>query len=565
MIYHQVIVVGGGLAGLRAALEAAPQVDTAVLSLVHPVRSHSGAAQGGINAALANMEACKDDNPEKHAFDTIKGSDFLADQDAVEIMTREGPACIIELEHWGVPFSRTPQGKIAQRPFGGAGYPRTCYAADKTGLYILHTMYEQVVKCGVRVYDEWAVLSLIRDGDTCRGVVAMHLPTGQIEAFQAEAVIFATGGAGRIYSNSTNSHICTGDGMFIAYHAGVPLKDMEFIQFHPTALLRTNILITEGARGEGGYLVNRLGERFMEKYAPKAMELAPRDIVSRSIQTEINEGRGFEDGCVHLDLRHLGREKILERLPGIRAIAMDFAGVDPIEKPIPIHPGQHYTMGGIDCNYHGETVLNGFYAAGECACVSVHGANRLGGNSLLETVVFGKLSGARAAEFVRGKASSQGDAKAVERALARVVAETEKLRSADGNEDPVSLRLEMQKTMADKVGIFRTKQELAEGLAAIQALQKRYREIRLNGRQKRFNLDLLRSWELKGMLDLSEAVVAGALAREESRGSHSRTDFPKRDDVNWLKHTLAFHTPAGARLGYKPVTITRFQPEERKY
>jgi succinate dehydrogenase / fumarate reductase flavoprotein subunit len=565
MIYHQVIVVGGGLAGLRAALEAAPQVDTAVLSLVHPVRSHSGAAQGGINAALANMEACKEDKPEKHAFDTIKGSDFLADQDAVEIMTREGPACIIELEHWGVPFSRTPQGKIAQRPFGGAGYPRTCYAADKTGLYILHTMYEQVVKRGVRVYDEWAVLSLIRDGDTCRGVVAMHLPTGQIEAFQAEAVIFATGGAGRIYSNSTNSHICTGDGMFIAYHAGVPLKDMEFIQFHPTALLRTNILITEGARGEGGYLVNRLGERFMEKYAPKAMELAPRDIVSRSIQTEINEGRGFEDGCVHLDLRHLGREKILKRLPGIRAIAMDFAGVDPIEKPIPIHPGQHYTMGGIDCNYHGETILNGFYAAGECACVSVHGANRLGGNSLLETVVFGKLSGARAAEFVRGKAGSQGDAKAVERALARVVAEIEKLRSTDGNEDPASLRLEMQKSMADKVGIFRTKQELAEGLAAIQALQKRYREIRLNGRQKRFNLDLLRSWELKGMLDLSEAVVAGALAREESRGSHSRTDFPKRDDVNWLKHTLAFHTPEGARLGYKPVTITRFQPEERKY
>ncbi len=565
MIHHQVIVVGGGLAGLRAALEAAPQVDTAVLSLVHPVRSHSGAAQGGINAALANMEACKDDNPEKHAFDTIKGSDFLADQDAVEIMTREGPACIIELEHWGVPFSRTPQGKIAQRPFGGAGYPRTCYAADKTGLYILHTMYEQVVKQGVRVYDEWAILSLIRDGDTCCGVVAMHLPTGQIEAFQAEAVIFATGGAGRIYSNSTNSHICTGDGMSIAYHAGVPLKDMEFIQFHPTALLRTNILITEGARGEGGYLVNRLGERFMEKYAPKAMELAPRDIVSRSIQTEINEGRGFEDGCVHLDLRHLGREKILERLPGIRAIAMDFAGVDPIEKPIPIHPGQHYTMGGIDCNYRGETGLKGFYAAGECACVSVHGANRLGGNSLLETVVFGKLSGARAAEFVRGKASSQGNANAVEQALARVVAETEKLRSADGKEDPASLRLEMQKTMADKVGIFRTKQELAEGLAAIQALQKRYREIRLNGRQKRFNLDLLRNWELKGMLDLSEAVVAGALAREESRGSHSRTDFPKRDDVNWLKHTLAFHTPEGARLEYKPVTITRFQPEERKY
>ena len=344
MFKHQVIVVGGGLAGLRTAVESAMLgVDTAVLSLLYPVRSHSGAAQGGINAALANMEECKDDTPSKHAYDTVKGSDFLADQDTAEIMTTDAPKRIIELEHWGVPFSRTADGKIAQRPFGGAGYPRTCYAADKTGLYILHTLNEQAVKHNIKVYNEWAALSIASDGAMSHGLVAMNLQTGEIASFAADAVVIATGGAGRIFKRTSNAIQSTGFGMSLAYRVGVPLEDMEFVQFHPTTIIGTNILMTEGARGEGGYLVNNKGERFMSKYAPKAMELGPRDIVSRSIQTEINEGRGFPDGggCVHLDLRHLGREKIMERLPGIRDICISFLGLDPIEKPIPIQPGQH--------------------------------------------------------------------------------------------------------------------------------------------------------------------------------------------------------------------------------
>ena len=564
---HQVIVVGGGLAGLRAAVESAMAgVDTAVLSLLYPVRSHSGAAQGGINAALANMEECKDDSPAKHAYDTVKGADFLADQDCAEIMTSDAPRRIYELEHWGVPFSRTADGRIAQRPFGGAGYPRTCYASDKTGLYILHTLNEQAVKHGIRVYGEWAVLSAASDGALNHGLVALNLQTGEIDSFAADAVIFATGGAGRIYKRTSNAMQSTGYGLGVAYKAGVPLKDMEFVQFHPTTIIGTNILMTEGARGEGGYLLNNQGERFMQRYAAKAMELAPRDIVSRSIQTEINEGRGFPDGggCVHLDLRHLGREKILERLPGIRDLAISFLDIDCIEQPVPVQPGQHFIMGGIDTDKDGATRLPGLYAAGECAAVSVHGANRLGGNSLLECVVMGQRAGAAAARYVQGKTGAVQESVLAD-AVKSVAGEVDALLKSDGQERLVTLRDTMAETMTDQVGIFREEKPMQEALAAIQDLRVRYRRVGVDAKNLKFNLDLLRTIELGGMLDAAEAMVAGALARKESRGAHSRRDFGKRDDANWMKHTLAHYKPDGARLEYEPVTKTKWEPEERKY
>jgi len=565
MPYHPVLVVGGGLAGLRAALEASFQgVEAAVLSLVHPLRSHSGAAQGGINAPLANVEGGKDDTPERHAYDTVKGSDFLADQDAAEAMTREGPERIYELEHWGAPFSRTPEGKIAQRPFGGAGFPRACYAADRTGHYLLHTLYEQALKYRVKVYMEWTALSLVVAQGKVQGVVALHLPSGEVQAFSASAVVMATGGAGRLYLKSTNAHINTGYPLALAYTAGAPLKDMEFIQFHPTSLYGSNILISEAARGEGGYLLNSQGERLMQKYAPKAMELAPRDIVSRSIATEIKEGRGFEGAYVHLDLRHLGAEKILERLPGIRELAIDFAGVDPIEKPIPIEPSQHYTMGGIDCDIWGESPLPGLLACGECACVSVHGANRLGGNSLLETVVFGQRAGKRAAELARAGASTSSE-EHLKKALEKVQARIEELKRGNGSEDPASIREEMRRAMWEGVGIFREKEGLKGTIARLQELKERALHLRPAHRGKIFNQDLPRCWELAGQLQVAEAIARGAFRREESRGSHSRLDFPQRDDARFLHHTLALFTPEGPRFETKGVTITKWQPEVRKY
>lgn len=565
MLYHEVIVVGGGLAGLRAAIEVGEELDAAVLSQVYPVRSHSGAAQGGVNASLANNPDGRDDNWEKHAFDTVKGSDYLADQDAVEIMTKEAPICVYEMEHWGCPFSRFDDGTIAQRPFGGAGYPRTCYAADQTGHVMLQTMYEQAVKRGVKIYKEWVAVGLAVEDGVCRGVVALDLVTGVVEAFHAEAVIFGTGGAGRIYGRTTNAVINTGSGMAVAYHAGIGLKDMEFIQFHPTSLYGTNILVTEGARGEGGYLVNNQGRRFMEDYAPKLMELAPRDIVARSIQTEINEGRGFENAYVHLDLRHLGAAKILERLPGIRDLAIDFAGVDPIEKPLPVQPGQHYAMGGIDCNADGETEAEGFYAAGECACVSVHGANRLGGNSLLDTVVFGKRAGAKALGYVKSKSGRKTGEKAVEDAYGKAEQRIGRLLKGNGDEDLSAVREEMKQVMADKVGIFRGKSDMEEAVSKIEELQARYRRGGLKHKGNKFNLDLLWNLELQGMLDVAEVIAKGALAREESRGSHYRLDSTERDDTNWLKHTVAHYTPEGPKFSFKEVNITRFQPEARKY
>ena len=571
-IKHRVAIIGGGLAGLRAAIAVFDSgvSDVAIISQLPPVRSHSVAAAGGINGSLGNHPQGRDDNWEKHAFDTIKGSDYLADQDAAEILAKEAVPVIVEVEHWGCPFSRNPDGTIAQRPFGGAGFPRTCYAADKTGHALLHTLYQQVVKRGIRIYPEHVVLSLaVHDGRAVGGVV-MNIVTGELGTVQADALLLATGGAGRIYAHSTNNLLNSGLGMAIAYWAGVPLKDMEFIQFHPTGLWGTNILMTEGCRGEGGYLLNNKGERFMARYAPKAMELGPRDIVARSILTEILEGRGFNlggpgGGYVHLDLRHLGEAKINERLPEVREICKNFAGIDPVYEPIPVQPSQHYTMGGIDTNIHGATRLKGLYAAGECACVSVHGANRLGGNSLLDTIVFGKLAGRHMAQFVQDEPLRDAVDSLLEEKKAEVERRFQALFENTGTEREAALRSELQQNMFHNVGVFRTAEGLEAGLAKVRELKQRYRNVRVRHTGKVYNMELIRAYELGGMIDVAEAIAAGALARKESRGSHARRDFPERDDQNFLKHTLAFHTPDGVRLDYSPVTITRYQPQARKY
>jgi succinate dehydrogenase / fumarate reductase flavoprotein subunit len=562
---HDILIVGGGLAGLRAAIEAKRSgCDVAVLSKVHPLRSHSVAAQGGINAAFGNVPAPVKDSWENHAFDTVKGSDYLADQDAVEVMCREGIDRVLEMEHWGTLFSRTEAGKIAQRPFGGAGFPRTAYAADRTGHNLLHTLYEQAVGLQIPVYEEWYALSLVVEEGRCAGLLALDLFKGRIVPIQAKATLLATGGYGRIYLRSTNAVINTGQGCYLAFEAGVPLEDMEFVQFHPTSLYGTNILITEGARGEGGYLFNARGERFMERYAPKLMELGPRDIVARSIQTEIDQGRGFEDEYVHLDLRHLGREKIIDRLPGIRQIAMDFAGIDPILEPIPIQPAQHYSMGGIPTNVDGETILPGLFAAGECACVSVHGANRLGGNSLLETIVFGARSGGAAARQVRAKGKHLAQTFLRERLKAFESRLGELFGRRDG-EPCFRLRDEMKATMTSQVGIFRKESDLLSAREKVKGLKERSGRIGIKQKNLAFNNELIQYLELEGMLHVAEAIVEGALAREESRGSHFRMDFPRRDDEHWLCHTFAYKAPEGPRLDYKPVTITDYQPKERTY
>jgi succinate dehydrogenase / fumarate reductase flavoprotein subunit len=575
MKYHDVIVVGGGLAGLRAAIEVNKHnLKAAVLSKVYPIRSHSIAAQGGINASLGNHPRGSHDSWERHAFDTVKGSDYLADQDAAVRMAKDAPERVIEMEHWGCPFSRTPEGKIAQRPFGGAGFPRTCFAADKTGHTLLHTLYQQIVKYEqaaergeLKVYNEWLVTTLVIEDGVCRGVIALELATGKLEAFKADAVLFATGGAGRLYANSTNALINTGMGMAVPYWAGIPLKDMEFIQFHPTTLLGTNILMTEGCRGEGGYLTNNKNERFLANYpdSKKAMEVAPRDIVSRNITTEMLEGRAFENSYVHLDLRHLGEEKIATRLPGIREICKKFLGIDPVYEPIPVQPGQHYTMGGIDVNSDGESKVKGFYAAGEASCVSVHGANRLGGNSLLETVVYGKIAGEHMSEYIVGKSDIGAGDKALEDALVSEEEELKRFLKSDGSENPSVLKEEMQRLMTEKVGIFRTKESLSDARKKIRELRERFKNVRLRYNGGPFNFDLQWTIELKGSLDVAEAVITGALAREESRGSQFRTDFPKRNDDKFLKHTLAYYTPDGPRLEYSDVTLGYWEPKERKY
>ncbi len=563
---HGVLVVGGGLAGLRAAVEAKLSgADVAVLSLVYPMRSHSVAAQGGINAALGNADPT--DSWERHAFDTIKGADYLADQDAVEEYARDAIERVLELDRWGVPFSRTEDGRIAQRPFGGAAFPRTCYAADHTGHAVMHTLYQQSLRLGITFYDERVALKLVKEGERVVGVVAMNLRTGELESYAARAVVMATGGAGRIYARTTNSHHSTGFGMALAYWAGAPLEDMEFIQFHPTTLYGTNILISEAARGEGGVLLNNRGERFMARYAPEKMELAPRDIVARSIYREVLEGRGFEGEYVHLDITGLGEDRIMERLPQIWELALKFAGVDARYEPIPVQPGHHYTMGGIDTDKHGRTEVPGLYAAGECACVSVHGANRLGGNSLLECVVFGK----RAGESASSDAASASDPPSgpFEEAEREVEAWIGRLVERGGEEraeNPYHLRAEMQRVMWEKVGIFRDEEGLSAAVAELKSIRKRYWEgagVRSGG--KTFNVALYDALATGGMIDVALAVASGALARRESRGAHYRTDYPRRDDENWLKHTLARFTPDGPVLEYRPVVITRWPPRERKY
>jgi len=567
MLTHDILIVGGGLTGLRAAIGLCDKYDVGLISKVYPVRSHSIAAQGGINAALTNNPESRDDSWEKHTFDTVKGSDYLGDQNAIEIMCKEAPGIVYEMEHWGCPFSRFSDGTIAQRPFGGGGYPRTCYSADVTGHSLLNTLYERAVYKNVKIYPEWFVTGLCVENGQCHGVIVLDIHSGKLIPVRAKVTVFGTGGYGRVYRNSTNALINTGSGIGMAYKAGVGLKDMEFVQFHPTTLIGTNILMTEGCRGEGGYLFNNRGERFMKSYVPTAMELAPRDIVSRCIQTEINEGRGFDHPLgkyIQLDLRHLGEKKILERLPGIRSICIDFIGIDPVKEPIPIMPSQHYSMGGIDVNEKGASEIMGFYAAGECACVSVHGANRLGGNSLLDTIVFGKL----AAQAI-DKELSGHDLNPEEKYLLKLKEKVEKKinrLTKPGGERPYKLAADLGAVMSEKVGIFRTKEELAQALDEVIKIKERYKNVSVSSTDKHMNYGLHNALELDYMLEVAHTIVLGALLREESRGAHFRRDFPTRNDKNWLKHTIVkIGKDLEPVISYKDVVITRYQPMERKY
>jgi succinate dehydrogenase / fumarate reductase flavoprotein subunit len=561
LIQHDVVVIGGGLAGMRAAVQAAEGgADVAIISKMHPVRSHSGAAQGGINAALGNRE---EDSPEAHTFDTVKGSDYLGDQDAAAAMCEDAPKQIIWLEHRGCIFSRMPDGRIAQRPFGGAGTPRTCYSADVTGLVILHTLWEQLERFGVKVYEEYFCTALGIEDGVGSGVVAYNIRNGDLEFVSAKATIFATGGAGRMYAKTTNGYASTADGFGICYKAGIPLMDMEFMQFHPTTLKENGVLMTEGARGEGAYLLNSSGDRFMFKYAPNKGELASRDVVSRAEWTEILEGRGV-DGCVLLDMRHLGREKILERLPQIRELALDATGKDAIDEPIPILPGAHYTMGGIETDKWGATRVPGVYAAGECACVSVHGANRLGGNSLLETIVFGARSATHALEYIK----NHGGGKPSEKTLD---AERDRIRGlmsrTSGTRAP-QLRRAMNETMSENTFIFRDAAGLGTAVDEMTRVRREFDEkAYVMDKSATFNTDLVGALETDFLLDAALALATSAQARTESRGAQARTDFPERDDQNWLKHTLAWRQPDGPpRLDYsRAVTITKFDPQVRSY
>jgi succinate dehydrogenase / fumarate reductase, flavoprotein subunit len=554
---HDVVVVGAGLAGQRAALAAVQAgCDVALVSKLHPLRSHSGAAQGGINAAVG-----KEDSVDTHIYDTVKGSDYLGDQDAIEFFCREAGPTVVEMEHFGTIFSRADDGALARRPFGGAGFPRTIYAADRTGLALLQALWEHLETAEFRLYEEWDLTNLVVREGRVQGIVAFDRRHGDFEEIAAKSVVIATGPAGRVYGRTTNAHSCTGDGIAAAYQAGAYLKDMEFVQFHPTALLESGILITEGARGEGGILKNGQGERFMARYAPHVLELASRDVVSRAIITEVNEGRGFPGGYVHLELMHLGRERIESRLQEICDFCRLFAGIDPVTEPIPVMPAQHYMMGGISTDMHGATNVPGIFSAGEAACVSIHGANRLGGNSLLETLVFGKQAGMAAAAHA---------ASALEPVLheSDLESETARLRTmsdrTDG-EEPQRLRLEMQETMDRLVGIYRQPAEMSQALTRIRDLKRRFSNVRVIDQSKVYNLNLTDALETGHMLDLAEVITVGAIARTESRGAHSRIDFPKRDDRNWMKHTLAARTPTGPQLSYAPVAYTRWDPKERVY
>ncbi|MCG7208628.1 MULTISPECIES: succinate dehydrogenase flavoprotein subunit [Streptomyces] len=579
---YDTVIVGAGGAGMRAAIESTKRSRTAVLTKLYPTRSHTGAAQGGMAAALANVE---EDNWEWHTFDTVKGGDYLVDQDAAEILAKEAIDAVLDLEKMGLPFNRTPNGTIDQRRFGGhsrnhgeAPVRRSCYAADRTGHMILQTLYQNCVKEGVEFFNEFYVLDqLITEVDGVRkssGVVAYELATGEIHVFQAKAVIYASGGTGKFFKVTSNAHTLTGDGQAAVYRRGLPLEDMEFFQFHPTGIWRMGILLTEGARGEGGILRNKDGERFMEKYAPVMKDLASRDVVSRSIYTEIREGRGCgpEGDHVYLDLTHLPPEQLDAKLPDITEFARTYLGIEPYTDPIPIQPTAHYAMGGIPTNVEGEvlidntTVVPGLYAAGEVACVSVHGANRLGTNSLLDINVFGRRAGIAAAEY----AHTVDYVDLPENPAEFVVAQIERLRSSTGNERVATLRRELQETMDANVMVFRTEQTIKTAVEKIAELRERYKNVSIQDKGKRFNTDLLEAIELGNLLDLAEVMAVSALARKESRGGHYREDYPNRDDVNFMRHTMAYREVGddgteSIRLDYKPVVQTRYQPMERKY
>jgi succinate dehydrogenase / fumarate reductase flavoprotein subunit len=575
MLEHDVIIVGGGLAGCRAAVEIARtdyRLNVAVVAKTHPIRSHSVAAQGGMAATLKNVDT--EDTWEAHAFDTVKGSDYLADQDAVEILTREAPGVVIDLEHMGVLFSRLEDGRIAQRAFGGHSQRRTCYAADKTGHAILHELVNNLRRYGVRIYDEWYVMRLILEDGQAKGVVMYRIEDGQIEVVRAKAVMFATGGYGRVYNTTSNDYASTGDGLAMSALAGVPLEDMEFVQFHPTGLYPVGVLISEAVRGEGAYLINSEGDRFMSTYAPSRMELAPRDITSRAIARELRKGRGINpDGSaggpfVHLDLRHMGKEKIMTRIPFCWDEAHRLLGIDAVNEPIPVRPTVHYSMGGIPTNTDGqvrsslEGLVDAFFAAGESACVSVHGANRLGSNSLLECVVYGKRTGASIAQFVQNRKLPDIDE---QRYLKEAQQQIQSLFDQKGQQRINQLRQTFQDCMTQHCGVFRTEASLREGLNQLQQLQEQYRQIYLDDKGKLWNTEIIEALELQNLMVVGQLIIASALNRTESRGAHCREDYPERDDGNFLKHTMAYYSPAGIDLQYLPVAITMFEPQERKY